>query len=119
MADEEEISELRIRQIALERRSLYRIRSYFVIAAAACAVVAIQLAWMIIDRARAGVWDKRAVGYLLFDVLAIIATPHFIRRAVAAHREAARSRIAAPTSPPDFSTLGDGSQRSKNLENIE
>ncbi len=98
---------------------MYRLRSCFVIAAVACIVVAIQLAWMIFQRARAGVWDKRAIGYILFVVLALIATRYFIRRATAAHREAVQSRIDAPTSPPDFSTLGDGSQRWKNLENIE
>jgi len=34
------------------------------------------------------------------------------------HHEANESRIAPPSAPPDFSTLGDGSQRWKDLDKL-
>jgi hypothetical protein len=39
-------------------------------------------------------------------------------RAIALHREATKSRVDTPMTPPDFSTLSDGSQRWKNLEEL-
>src|SRR5947207_15453744 len=66
------ISARRIRQIASERRSLYRMRSYFIIAAAACAIAMLQLGMMAFDRIRRGWWNGRTIGYALFAILAFV-----------------------------------------------
>jgi hypothetical protein len=42
----------------------------------------------------------------------------FMRRAIVLHREATQSYLKDPTTTPDFSTLSDGSQRWKNLEDL-
>jgi hypothetical protein len=110
------LSELRIRQMATLRRSAYRSRSYAIIGASACIVMAMQLIWTLIRSHRFNLWT---IGFALATILLIFAASYCIRRAIAMNREAKQSTIPEPTTQPDFSTLGDGSQLAKNLEEIE
>jgi hypothetical protein len=113
-----ELDGLRIRQLATLRRTTYRSRSYAIIAAGACAVLAAQLLFMTVRQVLGSGWSARTVLYVLVALLAVWGAWFFIGRVIALHREARRSPLADPETPPDFSTLSDGSQRIKNLEEI-
>ncbi|HEY7090362.1 MAG TPA: hypothetical protein VH518_19860 [Tepidisphaeraceae bacterium] len=117
-ASTEELDGLRIRQLSALRRGAYRTRSYAIIAAGASGVLAVQLLWMAFRHVRALGWGLRPIGYLLFVPPAIWGAWYFLTRAVAAHREAHQTSLTAPAQPPDFSTLSDGSQHAKNLEDV-
>jgi len=115
---DEELDGIRIRQLAAARRAAYRSRSYCVIAAIVCVVAIVQLGWNGVKLLRAGGGTLRPISYFLFAILAAWGVAHFMRKAVEFHREARQSALPEPTAPPDFSTLGDGSERWKNLEDV-
>ena len=115
---EEELSAVRIRRLATERRSLNRTASYFIVSAGVCVVAIGQLTWMTIQHVRAIGWTPRPIGYLLFVVLAGWGGWFFWQRAAALRREAKLSTLPDPTTTPDFSTLDDGSKHWKNLEDV-
>jgi hypothetical protein len=113
-----ELDGLRIRQLSTLRRAAYRSRSYAIIAAGACAVVAAQLVLLTIRHVRTLGWSAQAIGYVLLVPVAAWGAWYFLGRAMALHRETRRTLLTNPTQPPDFSTLSDGSQQVKNLEDI-
>jgi hypothetical protein len=118
MPRNDEIDSARIRRLATERRALNRTASYFIVSAGVCVVAIGQLTWMATQHVRALGWTPRPIGYLLFIVLALWGAWNFGRRAAALHREAKASVLPEPTTPPDFSTLDDGSKHWKNLEDV-
>ncbi len=115
--NEAELDAMRIRQRMTIVRSAYRSRSYAIIAMTICAVLVIQSILSAIARFRAHSLPL-AFLYLLFALIGITGTLYFFRKAIALHREARQSLLDQPTAPPDFSDLGDGSGRVRNLENI-
>ena len=115
---EHELSSLRIRNLAMEKRAAYRTRSYCVVAAIGCVVAVVQLAWY-------GVLSFRTVGfrfaglaYLLVAIVALYGATYFFRKAMMFDREAKRSVLPETTAEPDFSALGDGSEQWKKLEDV-
>jgi hypothetical protein len=114
----DELSGLRIRQLANARRAAYRARSYAVVAFAVCQVGAIQLVINAIAHARAGGWGQRPTWYVLLAVACEVAAVYFARQALAFHREAKRSALPEPTAPPEFGPLSDGSQQWKNFDRM-
>lgn len=116
------LNALRVRQIAALRRGSYRTRSYCFVAAAALAVVAVQLVFMGIGSYRDSrgqlVWPAI---YAAFALLALWGCGHFAARVLRLTNELRESPTAAlppPEHEPDFSTLSDGSQQWKNLEDV-
>jgi hypothetical protein len=122
--NDDELDGLRIRQIAALRRATFRTRSYYLIAAAACLVTAIQLAIMIYHRAaetRLRMTTPAAAafaGYVLFLFAALCGVFYFERRIIQLTRELRKPLIENPLDAPDFSTLSDGSQHVKNLKEM-
>ena len=115
---EDELSAIRIRQIAAGRRATYRARSYCIIATGVCAVATVQLAWMIVQQFRATGWKMQCTGYALFALLGVQGVFYFAVRAARLHREAKQSSLTEYTHEPDFSTLDNGSKRVQNLEDV-
>lgn len=113
---EQELNELRIRQIVQLRRGLYRARSYLVAAAGTCFVLVLHLAWKAYDFARVYGVRPRLAGYLAGVVVIGMLGAFFVRRIRAANAELAVPALDEPEVPPDFSTLSDGSYQWKNLE---
>jgi hypothetical protein len=116
------LNALRVRQIAALRRGGYRTRSYCFVAAAALAVVAAQLAFMGLASYRdsGGRLTWPAI-YAVLVLLALWGCAHFAGRVLRLTNELRQSPTAAlppPEHEPDFSTLGDGSQQWKNLEDV-
>jgi hypothetical protein len=117
-AHEEELNALRIRQLASARRAAYRARSYCVVGALVCVVAVVQLAWTAIGMIATTNLRFRAALYAVAAVVAAWGARYFFRKAMAFDREAKQSALPQPTGEPDFSTLSDGSQQWKNLEDV-
>ena len=116
-APAQELDELRIRQVATLRRALYRSRSHAIVVMVALVVVAVQLGWMTYSSWRRAN-PKLAVALGVAGVGCIVGAHHFYRRAAALHQEAKQTLLVEPSDAPDFSSLGDGSQRWKDLEEL-
>jgi len=116
-ADDSELSELRIRQLSNLRRGAYRSRSWLLIGSAACLVGAAKLIEMCVVAARHKML-LASIGDAMGAVAALMICRHFVRRARVLTHEIAASRLADPIAPPDLSTLNDGSQRWRNLEQL-
>jgi hypothetical protein len=115
----EELDGARIKQLAALRRATYRSRSYAMVAAVACAVTVGQVAWMIVRQIRGRIIDGWLAIYLLILLAAGYGLWAFARRIGALNEELKRTRAAnEPRAVPDFSTLNDGSQQWKNLEDV-
>ena len=113
-----ELDGLRIRQLATLRRAAYRSRSHAIIALLVCAVAVVHTSILLAQHLRYFGWGWRPPVYIAVILAAMYGVTFFWRRAVALHREAKQSHLETPTTPPDFSTLSDGSQRWKNLEDL-
>lgn len=115
---DEELSELRIRQIAQLKRSAYRIRSWQMIAAGVCLVAAAKFAEMAVAGFRRGTVSA-AIGDVLCASAAVMIAMPLLGRIRATTRELREaSRKPPPAVPPDFSNLGDGSARVEALERL-
>jgi hypothetical protein len=67
-------------------------------------------------RARSFVY---AATYVLIGIAAAVGARYFYGGAIALHREALLSDLSIdPPMAPDFSTLGDGSERVRNLHDV-
>jgi hypothetical protein len=117
--DEDDLSGVRIRQIAALRRGAIRARSWCLIAAGVCVVGAIQLIIKTVQNVRhEHAWGLRPTGFVLFAIAGLMVAVFFFRRAAELKREIDKPMLPPPETPPDFEPLSDGSQRWKNLEDI-
>ena len=114
----DELDGVRIRQLAAARRAMYRIRSYYVIGAAASGVVAIELLWMAYGRIRTTGLTLWVAIDALFACIAVWGTQRLGRTVIAISRELARSTLSTPSTPPELSKLGDGSEQWKRLNDV-
>lgn len=115
-----ELDIMRIRQLSTVRRAEIRVRSYLLIGAVGCLVGSIQLAIMAIRHIRRQHrWDWRAILLLLAATVALQAAGFFRKRWAQIGREMAKPMLQEPATPPDFSTLGDGKDHWKKLEDVE
>lgn len=114
---EHELDATRIRQRMTMVRTAYRSRSYAIIAAVTSAVLAAQSILSAMSRFRVHSLPL-ALLYVLFAIAGAYGALFFSRKAVALHREARQSSLDNPPASPDFTSLGDGSQRVRNLEEI-
>jgi hypothetical protein len=117
---DDELSALRIRQLTTARRAAYRSRSYCVVGAIVCVVAFVQFTWNGVAELRGAGLGVRPIAYVFAAPLAAWGAFYFFRKAMAFDREAKQSVLpeTPPPGEPDFSTLGDGSERWKNLEDI-
>ena len=112
---EVDLSELRIRQVSSLRRGAYRTRSWLIIGALTCGVGFCQLVYIAVRDWRLGL----RLGPIIDLVLAVLAVALFrslLRRIRMLNREIEASRQQDPATPPDLSSLSDGSQRWANLD---
>ncbi|HEV7300047.1 MAG TPA: hypothetical protein VGN72_11830 [Tepidisphaeraceae bacterium] len=119
---DEELDGLRIRQFAAERRAAYRQRSYVIVALGGSAVAAGQLVWMTYQHVRRAGWEWKPIGYVLFAIACAVAAVMLSKQVRAMTRALTASAGATSTSnsdrEPDFSTLGDGSDRWQKLNEV-
>jgi hypothetical protein len=115
---EEELSGVRILQLAAARRAAYRSRSYCVVGAIVCVVAVVEMVRMEVALLRAGSFDLWTATYLLVTILAAWGAIFLFRKAMALDREAKQSAMPPAPGEPDFGPLGDGSERWKKLEDV-
>jgi hypothetical protein len=113
-----ELDALRIARWAALRRSAYHSRSYAIVAVGGCVIGAAQCAFDAVIRLRTHQGLIRPVLYMLAAVGLLILASYFCRVAAHYHRLAKQSNLPTPKIPPDFSTLSDGSQFAKNLNEM-
>ena len=111
----------RIRQMAALRRSAYRTRSYCIVAVGCCIGGAAQITFFAL---RPLVYLRGlhsiviSITYIIAAIGLLFLARYFLRLAIRSHREASKSILPEPGTPPDFSQLQDGSQIAKNLEDM-
>lgn len=115
---EHELDALRMRHIVGQKRAAMRSRTYAIAGAVGCVIGGIKLVLMAIHHIRARGWEMRPIGFILAAGLAVVGMIYCIERASHYNRESRAQLLPDPDKPPDFSTLGDGNQRWKNLEDI-
>lgn len=138
-----ELNSLRMRHIVVSRRTAIRSRTYCIIGAASCLMGAVKLVMMIVTDVKIAGWHLQQYAYAVFVAASLYVAGLLARRAAYWKREsraplfpqgkctqcgndlpAATDRCpecgaAIPADqPPDFSTLSDGSQHARNLENL-
>lgn len=117
-AEREHLNQRHIKAVTLEKRAIYRKRTYMLVLGVACIVGILQACWLAIGEARGERW-LRVASLLTIAIGLSLAPSWFFRRAREYRIEAERTSLPEPETPPDFSTLSDGSQFAKNLENLD
>jgi hypothetical protein len=116
---EHAFDKLRIKNLTALRMGAIRARSWWLIGMLLATVLAVELLCKAIDFVRAfHRWGWIPTLEIVVSILAIACARHAMRRAAEFKKEIDRSAIVEPSDPPDFSTLSDGSDRWKNLEDI-
>jgi hypothetical protein len=115
---QQKLDALRIRQVVRARQAAMKAGTYFLVAAAACAVMAVDLIWRAARRYSLEHSVARPALYLLVAAVLAALTPQLWRRAMSLRREARERSLPEPTIPPDFSGLSDGSHVVRNLERM-
>jgi DNA-directed RNA polymerase subunit RPC12/RpoP len=116
---ESELDGLRMRHVVVVRRAAMRSRTYAIIGAAGCLLGVAKLAIMTWKETRGGTaWGLWPVTYVGVAIAALFGAAYFLRRAAHWQRESLAGKIPDPETPPDFSTLSDGSQHARNLEDL-
>ncbi len=118
LARDDELSGFRMRQHAGARRAAYRSRSHCVIGALVCVVAVVQLTWTGFSTLRGAGWGLGPIAYLLAAMLAAWGAVYFFRKAMEFDREARQSALSDAADAPDFTPLGDGSQKWRDLEDV-
>jgi hypothetical protein len=113
---EPELDALRVRQIVMARRAAIRGRTYMLLGAMLCAVGLAKLVTMIVPAVRQEGWSRYAIGCGIFAVLAAMGAIYCLRRAAELNKESKSTPLPESATPPDFTTLSDGSQHVRNLE---
>ena len=139
-----ELNGLRMRHIVVTRRTAIRSRTYNSVGVVSCLMAAIKLALMTAAEVRYVGWQSRQISFVLFAIIALVGVVFFFRRAAYWNRESRAplfgtgvcakcgydvrattdlcpecgTPVPADHAPPDFSTLSNGSQHARNLENL-
>ncbi len=117
-SEEDELSSLRVFQVTKARRAAIRSRSYAFIAAVGFLVAAGQGAYDAWRRTLSGDFGMEFRLLVLFVAGSIAAGIYFAFRTRQIHREIRQALLPEPLTPPDFSTLSNGSQHVSNLEHL-
>src|SRR5258706_3355424 len=119
-ARDAELDGMRIRQLSLARRAAIRARTYLLIAAIGCVVGAEELIRKIFVAARYGkAWGWRTFAFGTIAIVALTAARRFWMQFVSIGRELNRPLLQDPAEPPGFSSLSDGSQKGKELHDMQ
>jgi hypothetical protein len=128
MRDRERLDDRHIKVIQLEKRGLYRSRTWMLVIAGLLVGVAGQLVWLGVrqwagtdatgDAPAQAPDPQRGAAYFVIAAGLVVFSVRFFRRARRYLQEARAMTLPEPTTPPDFSTLSDGSQIVDNLRSM-
>lgn len=117
--NEAELEERRIRQIVRSRRAAVRMRGWYIVGMLACVILAAQqLGWFVtaVVRDARGAQQVARIPLALVLLAGAVSLRKRVRRLTA---ELRRHGLSEPTTPPDFTSLSDGSQQVRNLEKLK
>jgi hypothetical protein len=118
-AHDAELDGMRIRQLSVARRAAIRARTYLIIGVIVSLTGAEELSrHIVLSTLRKDASRLQRYLFAVTAVLAIYAARYLWIRFVEIGRELKRPLLEEPTEPADFSTLSDGSQRWKDLDDI-
>ena len=112
------LDQQRVRGVVLERRAMLRSRSYLIVAACACGGVFLQSIWLVV---RETLHQRSVLALAMWIATAALSAWGCIKAMNRARVISAGLRTVEPKIDrvqPDFSALSDGSQRSRNLEDV-
>jgi hypothetical protein len=112
-----ELSGLHIQNVSVLRRATYRTRSHFIVGAAASLVAVFEMLLMLIRSYRYHTWLGAIASVCVGAALSMLFWL-CLKRALQLTHELQESKLPSPIEPQDFSKLGDGSQRIRDLENL-
>ena len=124
--EREKLDQRHIRAIQLDRRSIYRNRTWVLVLAFTCIGLAGQLAWLgawwFVEKQRGG-YDRpinvpRGIAYFVIAGCLAIFSVWFFRKARRLREAAEQTLIPEPESEPDFEPLSDGSQFASHLSEL-
>ncbi len=117
----DELDGVRIRKLTALRRAAFRARTHTLVGAVVCAVAVVQSVILTIREVYAAGINAWSATYLLLAAIAGVGCPYFFRRSRAIGREIGEMSSATSEplpGEPDFSPLSDGSQHSRNLDQM-
>jgi hypothetical protein len=118
-AREQELDGLRVRNLVVAKRAAIRSRTYAIVGAVLCLMTAIDMVISTVTDVRKGGWHPKEVGYVMVAAAALLALIPLVQNAILYGRESKAVVIPEPETPPDFSTLSDGSQISEQLKDVK
>jgi len=118
-AMDDELDSRHIARVAGARRSAMRARSYSLIALLGAVAAFAELLFLAGRRIYYGFGLLGAALELLAAIAVLFSMRWLWRSFQRLNHEAKSTAAAPPAKPPDFSTLGDGSQFARNLHHIE
>jgi hypothetical protein len=117
---EAELDMIRIGQLTTARRAAIRARTYLLVGCVIFATAAVNLGIKTVQRVRyEHVWDARTFSFIAFGAACGMIAYYFAGKMIEISRELSQSAIEEPTTPPDFSTLSDGTQTARDLEDVK
>jgi len=110
---DEELDSLHIREVNTTRRAMVRLRAYQQIGVLCCLGAIAELVWMGYQAyiERRSFWMAFIAGEMMLVVAGMISIRYLARRISEVSTELKRPLLEEPLTPPDFSTLGNGSER--------
>ena len=121
-ARERHLGDLHQNKVLLERRALFRGRTYLTLLLGVCLFVALQLSLYSSNRYYHDGYSPRLLAYGLCVIGCVAVSVAALRKIRRLNAELRRPLLPDPTTPPDFSTLSDGSQlaeeEARNLEKL-
>ncbi len=119
-AREAELDGMKIKQISAGRRAAIRARTYLWVGIGGCIAIIGELIHKTYQRITyEHRWDLKAFAFVVGAIAALYGTGYFYRHAAAIGEELKQPLLKDPETPPDFSTLSDGTQRWKDLEDLK
>lgn len=113
---QDRLNQKHIRIVQLEKRALYRKRTWMLVLAMGMFGLAGQVVWRGVEWFSIHPWY--ALAYLIVASGLMVGSVRFFAQAGHYSRLAREVRLPEPTEPPDFSTLSDGSQIVENLNRM-
>lgn len=113
------LNSLRIQAITAERRAINRSRAFSTAGGVAMLIVIAHCVLEIGDDVSSVGWTRSATALSVVSVIAALVAIRLFHRARRLAAQSRRSLLEDPDTPPDFTPLQDGSQRWRNLEQVE
>lgn len=122
-ARERELDAMRIRQLSTSRRAAIRAQGYWMVGICGCIGGLLLIVFDAVKYAQSKGAARLSVFFVVRSVVGgvglIWGAIYFFRRWRLVGAELRKSALVEPTTPPDFSTLSDGTQQVKYLEDVK